>query len=65
MRAIILALALLAPSLRAQGPAPRFMYIYRDSLKRGAGPCARSDGARSASARMITRMCLESLAGEV
>jgi len=35
MRAVVLALALLAPSLRAQGPAPRFMYIYRDSLKKG------------------------------
>lgn len=35
MRAYILALALLSPPVRAQVPAPRFMYIYRDSLKRG------------------------------
>jgi hypothetical protein len=35
MYAIILFLAFVAPPLLAQGPAPRFMYIYRDSLKRG------------------------------
>ena len=49
MRAIILAVALLAPSLRAQRPAPRFMYIYRDSLKRGVDSAYRiieNDGAR-------------------
>jgi len=49
MRVIILALALLAPSLRAQGPAPRFMYIYRDSLKRGVDSAFRiieNDGAQ-------------------
>jgi len=49
MRAIILALALLAPSLRAQGPAPRFMYIYRDSLRRGVDSAYRvieEDGAQ-------------------
>ena len=49
MRAIILALALLPPSLRAQGPAARFMYIYRDSLKRGVDSAYRvieDDGAQ-------------------
>jgi hypothetical protein len=35
MRAIILLLALLSPPMLAQVPAPRFMYIYRDSLKSG------------------------------
>src|SRR5690349_2403843 len=35
MRAIILLLALLSPPLRAQVSPPRFLYIYRDSLKRG------------------------------
>ena len=35
MRAISLFLALLSSPLLAQVPAPRFMYIYRDSLKRG------------------------------
>jgi hypothetical protein len=49
MHTIILALALIAPSLCAQGPAPRFMYIYRDSLKRGVDSAYRiieNDGAR-------------------
>ena len=49
MRAIILLLALLSPPLRAQGPAPRFMYIYRDSLRRGVDSAYRvieDDGAQ-------------------
>jgi len=49
MRAIILLLAVLSASLLAQGPAPRFMYIYRDSLKRGVDSAYRvieNDGAR-------------------
>jgi hypothetical protein len=49
MRAIILLLALLSPPLRAQGPAPRFMYIYRDSLRRGVDSAYRvieEDGAQ-------------------
>lgn len=35
MRGIVGWLLLLAPPLLAQQPSPRFMYIYRDSLKRG------------------------------
>jgi hypothetical protein len=49
MRAIILLLAVLSPRLVAQGPAPRFMYIYRDSLKRGVDSAYRvieDDGAQ-------------------
>jgi hypothetical protein len=49
MRAIILLLALLAPSLGAQVSAPRFMYIYRDSLKRDVDSAYRvieDDGAQ-------------------
>src|SRR5690242_14343409 len=49
MYPIILLLALLSPPLRAQGPAPRFLYIYRDSLKRGADSAYRvieNDGAQ-------------------
>jgi hypothetical protein len=49
IRTILVALTLLAPSLRAQVPAPRFMYIYRDSLKRGVDSAYRvieDDGAQ-------------------
>ena len=49
MRAIILLLAVLSPRLVAQVPAPRFMYIYRDSLKRGVDSAYRvieDDGAQ-------------------
>lgn len=49
MRAIILSLALLSPPVRAQVTAPRFMYIYRDSLKRGVDSAYRvieDDGAQ-------------------
>src|SRR5215207_7688949 len=49
MRAIILLLALLSPPVLAQVPAPRFMYIYRDSLKRGVDSAYRvieDDGAQ-------------------
>lgn len=35
MRTIILLLALISSPSLGQAPAPRFMYIYRDSLKRG------------------------------
>jgi hypothetical protein len=68
MRAIILALALLAPSLRAQGPAPRFMYIYRDSLKRGVDSAYRiieNDGAQICADLRCPNpyLALESLSG--
>jgi hypothetical protein len=49
MRTIILLLAFLSPPLLAQAPAPRFMYIYRDSLKRGVDSAYRvieDDGAQ-------------------
>jgi hypothetical protein len=49
MRAIILLLALLSRPVLAQGTAPRFLYIYRDSLKRGADSAYRAiedDGAQ-------------------
>jgi hypothetical protein len=49
MRAIMLLLAHLALPLGAQVPAPRFMYIYRDSLKRGVDSVysvIEDDGAR-------------------
>ena len=49
MRAIIPLLALLAAPLGAQGSAPRFMYIYRDSLKHGIDSAYRAienDGAQ-------------------
>lgn len=49
MRAIILLLALFSPPVLAQVPAPRFMYIYRDSLKRGVDSAYRvieDDGAQ-------------------
>jgi hypothetical protein len=36
MRTLAAVLLLLSPPLLAQQPAPRLMYIYRDSLKRGA-----------------------------
>jgi hypothetical protein len=35
MRAIIVLLALMSAAVHAQVPGPRFMYIYRDSLKSG------------------------------
>jgi len=68
MRVIILALALLAPSLRAQGPAPRFMYIYRDSLKRGVDSAFRiieNDGAQICADLRCPNpyLALESLSG--
>lgn len=49
MRTIILLLALLSAPVPAQVPAPRFMYIYRDSLKRGVDSAYRvieDDGAQ-------------------
>jgi hypothetical protein len=49
MRTIVLWLTLLSPPLLAQGRAPRFMYIYRDSIKRGADSAYRvieDDGAQ-------------------
>jgi hypothetical protein len=49
MRSVILLLALFSPPLLAQAPAPRFMYIYRDSLKRGVDSAYRvieDDGAQ-------------------
>lgn len=49
MRALILLLALQSPPLLAHAPAPRFMYIYRDSLKRGVDSAYRiieDDGAQ-------------------
>jgi hypothetical protein len=49
MRTITLLLALLSPPLLAQAPVPRFMYVYRDSLKRGVDSAYRvieDDGAQ-------------------
>lgn len=49
MRAIIFLLALLSRPATAQVAAPRFMYIYRDSLKRGVDSAYRvieDDGAQ-------------------
>ena len=49
MRVLILVLALLPRPLLAQVPAPRFIYIYRDSLKRGVDSAYRvieEDGAQ-------------------
>lgn len=49
MYAIILLLAVLSSPLLAQAQAPRFMYIYRDSLKRGVDAAYRvieNDGAQ-------------------
>jgi len=42
MRTFTVMLALLAPPLLAQQVAPRFMYIYRDSLKRGVDSAYRA-----------------------
>ena len=65
---IILAVALLATPLRAQGPAPRFMYIYRDSLKRGVDSAYRiieNDGAQICADLRCPNpyLALESLSG--
>lgn len=49
MRRLLLWLALFPPPLLAQRPAPRFMYIYKDSIKRGADSAYRAienDGAQ-------------------
>jgi hypothetical protein len=49
MRAMIVLLALLSPPLFSQQAVPRFMYIYRDSLKRGVDSAYRAienDAAR-------------------
>jgi hypothetical protein len=49
MRTIILLFALLSSPLLGQGAAPRFLYIYRDSLKRGVDSAYRlieNDGAQ-------------------
>ena len=49
MRTIILLLALISSPSLGQAPAPRFMYIYRDSLKRGVDSAYRvieDDGAQ-------------------
>src|SRR5690242_20730499 len=49
MRAIILLLGLIASPLLAQDATPRFMYIYRDSLKNGVDSAYRAienDGAQ-------------------
>jgi hypothetical protein len=49
MRAIVAVLMLLSPPLLAQAAAPRFMYIYRDSLKHGVDSAYRAiedDGAQ-------------------
>jgi hypothetical protein len=47
LRSTLALLVLLAPPLLAQQPAPRLMYIYRDSLKRGVDSTYRAieDGA--------------------
>src|SRR5580765_1181732 len=45
----VLALVFIAPRLLAQAPTPRFMYIFRDSLKRGVDSAYRvieNDGAQ-------------------
>jgi hypothetical protein len=49
MPRILLLLALLSAPILGQGAAPRFMYIYRDSIKRGADSAYRvieNDGAQ-------------------
>ena len=49
MRTIILLLALLPSALVGQRPAPRFLYFYRESIKRGADSAYRAienDGAQ-------------------
>ena len=49
MRMLFLLLALLPRTLVAQEPPPRFLYIYRDSLKRGVDSAYRvieNDGAQ-------------------
>ena len=49
MRKLLLLLVLLPASLFAQGAAPRFLYVYRDSLKRGVDSAYRAienDGAQ-------------------
>jgi hypothetical protein len=68
MYAIILLLALLPRPLLAQVPAPRFMYIYRDSLKRGVDSAYRvieDDGARICAELRCPNpyLALESLSG--
>ena len=68
MRTFVGMLALLAPPLLAQAPAARFMYIYRDSLKRGADSAYRAienDGAQICADLRCpnTYVALESLSG--
>jgi len=49
LRAAVGLIAALSVSAIAQGPAPRFMYVYRDSLRRGVDSAYRSienDGAQ-------------------
>ena len=49
MRTLLLLLVLLPASLFAQGAAPHFLYVYRDSLKRGVDSAYRAienDGAQ-------------------
>ena len=68
MRATIALLMLLQPPLLAQQAPPRFMYIYRDSLKRGVDSAYRAieeDAARICAAFKCPNpyLALESLNG--
>jgi hypothetical protein len=68
MYPLLLLLALLSTPLLAQVPAGRFMYIYRDSLKRGVGPAygiIEDDGAQICADLRCPNpyLALESLSG--
>jgi hypothetical protein len=68
MRRIILLFALLSSPLLAQNASPRFMYIYRDSLKQGVDSAYRvieNDGAQVCADRRCPNpyLGLESLTG--
>jgi hypothetical protein len=68
MRTIILLFIVLASPLRAQSAAPRFMYIYRDSLKEGVDSAYRvieNDGAQICADLRCPNpyLALESLSG--
>ena len=68
LRTLILLISLLATPALGQGPAPRFLYVYRDSLKRGVDSIYRvieNDGARICADRHCPNpyIGLESLTG--
>lgn len=68
MRTLLLLLALLPLPLGAQEPPPRFLYIYRDSLRRGVDSAYRAienDGAQICADHRCPNpyLALESLSG--